>query len=231
MKEYIVFDIENNTKSGLRKAGHFLYDDIVAFALKNQYEIYSDYVYPGKLHKLMIDECVIVGHHLQHDLLFVWPLLQDFFKFGGEIWDTQVVEYLLSGQTKNLRVKEEHHPLALRTMSIMYGCEKREKFMESYWEKGFQTSEIPKELVLKDVENDVLDTEKIYLQQVKICERKGLLPLIKGYMDGLLGLCEIEFNGAFINKDILETNKLKLQVELNEVEKNLLLLINEHWHL
>ncbi len=76
-------------------------------------------------------------------------------------------------------------------------------------------------MVLEDVLNDVLDTERIYLKQVDIAKNKTQqFNLIKGHMDALLATTEMEYNGIKI--DLVEFNKNK-----KELEKNLELVYNE----
>lgn len=264
---YLVLDIENNnSKKFKRNAGNFLFDPIVAIGLKNNKELHSRYLYPNKIESLQIQEDIIVGHNLSHDLLFLWHLddLQNFFKRGGKIWDTSIAEYALT--------KHQHKYPALRDIAVnKYKCKEREKVMEKYWEddikvvderkeifKNFktmdevnqfieineyhigkfngiihkgpiQTSEIPKELVIEDVENDVLDTEKVFLQQYEIAKNLGMLKLLEFRMDGLLACIEMEYNGMCVNLDILETNQKYLQELLDQKYKKLLEIINHHW--
>lgn len=227
---YLVLDIENNnSKKFKRSAGHFLYDEIVAIGLK-----YADYGLneqdTGRANGLLgIYSCnlptntfscvkLLIGHNIKHDLLFLWrdKQLQDWLRNGGKIWDTQLVEYILTSQQSQYA--------ALRDIAITkYMCADREKLMEKYWETGTKTSDIPMEIVLEDVKNDVLDTEQIFLQQYEQVKARGLLPLIESEMDALLGTCEIEFNGMYINKDIMYANWDKLEKEqqslLNEIKQ------------
>lgn len=213
MKAYICLDIENDnnpeTRYG-RKAGNFLFDKIVAVGWKDKHLVQSLYTneVPRQFYK---GYDLIIGHNLIHDLLFLWKdsWLQDWLKAGGRIHDTMYAEYLLSGQ--QLTYKD----LGLRKLAVeKYGCKEREKKMEKYWDEGKLTSEIPKELVLEDVSNDVLDTEQIYLKQIEALEEAGMTNLFEGIMDFELATIEMTYNGMFINKEIFEKNKAALKQEL-----------------
>lgn len=208
---YIVFDIENDsTKRYKRKAGNFLYDQIVAYAWKTRDMGVpnASYIYefghesPG----LFKPEHLIVGHNIKHDLLFVWEHTKVF-----KIWDTALVEYYLT--------EFQHKYPALRDIATnSYKCPIREKLMEKYWVEGKLTSEIPKELVLEDVINDVKDTEQVFLSQYKRCEELGILPLIEILNDNLLALIEIEYNGFKIDKELLVKNATDIEQELTNKE-------------
>lgn len=223
--EYLVLDIENdNSNSYGCDAGCYLIDPIVALGFKNKNELYSTYIYPQKLDRLEIDEDLIVGHNLAHDLLFLWHLddLQNFFKGGGQVWDTQLAEYIISGH--------EIKYASLRDIAVnTYGCPKREKHMEKYWKDGKQTSEIPKDIVKVDVENDVLDTETVYLQQRERAEKLGMLSLIKLQMDARLATIEIKYNGMKIQKETLLENKKKLEKELENFYLELKKISERYW--
>ena len=97
------------------------------------------------------------------------------------------------------------------------------------YNESIDTKDIPKELVLEDVQNDVLDTEKIYLQQYEKAKELGMLPLLKTVMNELLATTEIEYNGMYINKDIMTNNKDNLVYELEWKEKDFDILVRRYW--
>lgn len=225
---YLIADIENNagpeSKALGRKVGHPMFDALVAIGLKNVQELHSTYIYPNKLKEFKIDEDLLVGHNLAHDLQWLWHLddVQDFFKRGGRIWDTSVVEYILTAQ--------EHIYPALRVIAVnKYGCQEREKFMEKYWDEGLQTSQIPEEIVLKDVENDVLDTEQVFLKQYTEISRLGLHNFIELQMDAVLATIECSMNGMKIDLETLQKNKIELQQRLDIKTKELLEIVKKYW--
>lgn len=167
---------------------------------------------------------VIVGHNIKFDLLYLWnnKVLQNWLKAGGKIYDTQLGEYILSGQ--------RHKYPSLREIAVnKYGCKERPKHMEEYWDRGIDTSDIPKELVLEDVENDVLDTEQILLQQIPELKKQGMYQLAIQSMEGLLATTEMEANGLYINREIFQSNKQRLQEEIKEIESDLETLTRRHW--
>lgn len=221
---YLVLDSETGSKKVYGRVGNPFYNPIIALGFCSKGEVYSEYIYPNKLQNLKIDEDVLVGFNIKYDLLYLWQLpdLQDFFKRGGRIWDCQEAEYTLSGQ-------QNKYPSLRDTAVQRYGCKQREKKMEEYWSKGVDTMDIPKELVLEDVENDVLDTEQVYLKQLTRVAEAGMLELIEARMDGLLATCEMEYNGLYVNQDILETNKKLLEQEIERKTKKLIDISQRYW--
>lgn len=225
MNNFLVFDLETNTKEMYgRKASPF-YNDIVAIGLATATEEQSYYIYPHKLTEFKIDEDILVGFNMTFDLLYLWHLddLTNFFKRGGKVWDCQLAEFILSGQ--------QHKYPALRDIAVSkYNCPFRDKVMEPYWAKDIDTKDIPIDLVISDVVNDVKDTRAIYLQQLIKAEKLGMLPLIQERMDGLLACIEMEYNGMYIDQQKLEANQEELLTQVTEVEKDLDKLIRKYWN-
>jgi DNA polymerase I-like protein with 3'-5' exonuclease and polymerase domains len=228
VSNYLALDIENdNSKLYGEKAGNFQIDPIVAVGYKTDTKhfakYYSDPGFDGIPH-LLEETDVMIVHNATHDLLFLWRItrLQAFFERGGRIWDTQLAENILTGQQTKYA--------SLRGLAVdVYGCKEREKLMEPYWDKGLQTSQIPRDIVIEDVMNDVLDTEAIYLQQVVKAEELGMTQLIQDRMDGLLATIEMKYNGFKVDRETLIRNRKELQARLDEKKQALLLLAERHW--
>ncbi len=202
------------------------------------------------LYEYLYTADILVGHNIKYDLLYLWKyeVMQEWLKNGGKIFDTQLAEYVLTGQ--------RHKYPSLRDIAVnKYGCQERPKHMEEYWEdnvkvldwstkkiiktfpKGTEslsfanqfekrsidivrgsidTSEIPKELVLEDVRNDVLDTEKVMFQQVKLLKEAGQYKLTMELMDSILFTTEMEFQGIYINQEVFQENKNRILVKIEE---------------
>lgn len=224
---YLVLDLETGSKEAYKRRGNPWINKIVSIGYANNNKAISEYytdpgfdTIPHYLH----ETTVIVGHNIKYDLLYLWKIekFQDWLKQGGKIWDTQLVEYILTAHQEKF--------VALRDVCVRkYGCKEREKKMEAYWEQGIDTFDIPKELVIEDVTQDVLDTEQIYLQQIIKAEELGMTPLIKLQMDALLSTTEMESNGIPVNKDTLSTNKALLIAERDICDTSLLEMIKPYW--
>lgn len=214
---YIVLDLETTTrKEHGRKANPF-YNKIVGVGYKCSAGEIAHAAIENKPYEGCFNQpkCLI-GFNFKFDMLYLWENkeFQDYLKRGGKVFCCQIAEYTLTGQ--------QHKFPALRDVAVnRYGCKPRKKQMEEYWDKGIDTSEIPKDLVLEDVKQDVLDTEQVYLKQVKQARKQGMLTLINLQMPALLACTEFEFNGMYVNKEIMTKNKKVLQTQLTEVKQTI----------
>lgn len=223
---YLVLDFETGTRKEYKRLGNPWFNEIVAAGLK--YEGKEAFViYKGILdwEVLLKDVTLIIGHNIKYDLLYIWkcPDFQTFLSRGGNIYDTQLGQFILSGQ----RLK---YP-ALRDISTgIYGLPERLKYMESFWENTIDTCDIPEQFVTQDVLSDVLETEHIYLEQVKKAGDFNMLPLIHTHNDAILGTTEAEYNGMYVDPDILYKNGVELLHKKHKVTEELLDMIEPHWH-
>lgn len=230
MTNYVVLDLETSMRQrderGKSGSDPLKGDVILTIGLKyrgggkNPSEHFlqalsQDYMPKGWLQGIDL----IIAHNACFDLKFIWrnDELQDFFKNGGRIWDTQLVEYILSGQ--------RHKYPALRDIATnKYGCAERIKHIE-----GRNTEEVPIELLLEDVRNDVLDTEVIALAQAKQAKKEGMMGLLKTQMDARLCTIEMEINGFQVDKEILQANQKELEEQLNPLLEEIAGLAKKYW--
>lgn len=225
---YVILDLETTVTEYYGRKGNPWFNDIVAIGIKkkdkNVYSYYKEQDWNSVLEEEFKNIDVMVAHNSKFENLHLWKYkaFQNWLLGGGKVWCTQLAEYILEGQQSKYA--------ALRTIAVnKYNCPEREKFMEKFWKKGIDTDKIPQELVQKDVENDVLDTEQVYLKQVQIAEKQAQLYLIETQMDALLATSEMEYNGLFIDKQILIKNKQNLQNELDLAKKDLMKIVNRYW--
>ncbi len=161
---------------------------------------------------------VLVGHNIKFDLLWYWDSerIQDFFRRGGVIWDTQYAEYLLSGQFYNSR-----------DVSLKKSCKRRElgnqklDIVAELWDKGVRTEDIPERTLMEYLKMDVLSTEELYATQVEQAKKQGQLTSIQGRMEGLLGTTEIEYNGLCIDLEIAKKQQAELERDIIQSKQRL----------
>lgn len=213
---YIVIDLETTSKKVYKRTANPFYNTILCSGFKTKDKLW---VLDNDMPNLscLSNYKSIIGHNLKFDLLYLWRNLdlQNYLLKGGKIWDTQLVEYILSGQ-------QYKYP-ALRDIAVKtYGCKERIKHIEQGFEQGLDTSNIDIKLLLEDVKNDVIDTEQVALGQAKLTIKEGLNNLIKGQMDAVLATTEMEYNGMKIDIDLLQKNREVLQNEVVRVKQNIL---------
>jgi DNA polymerase I-like protein with 3'-5' exonuclease and polymerase domains len=157
----------------------------------------------AELRKLRLFETpvVIVGHNVKFDLLYLlrsWDLLiNDMNRHLSNlyVWDTMVVEYLLSGQ--QVRMPSLETTAARRKIKF-----KKDDKIKQYWDEGIDTDKIPEEELLDYLAEDVRVTRNIYVEQVNKAIELGMIPLIKTRMEQWLATVIMEYNGMHVDQEI-----------------------------
>lgn len=229
----LILDLETTNLTKYKRIANPWYNNIVAIGYVKNKLANTFYGIPDDnyLRELLCNTDVLVGHNLKFDLLYLWKQegLQEWLRNGGRIFDTQLAEYYLSSF-------QNKYP-ALRDIAVnKYGCMERPKHIdrllfdipENQRVDYKQVSDIPKELVLEDVKNDVLDTEQVYLGQIAKAEQLGILDVLEFQMNYLLATTEMEFNGFFIDVETLQKNKKELEDRLVPIQKQFDRVVNKY---
>lgn len=165
------------------------------------------------------DAEILVGHNIAFDLQWllhrqpgpVWEFLQR----GGQIFDTALAEFLLSGMT-------EMYP-KLTDTAPRYGGTQKVDAVKLLWEQGVKTSAIPKDVLYDEYligpEGDIENTRKVFWGQVEALQEKGLWENAMGRMGGLLWNVLCMFNGLHVDPDIAAEHMKKLEAEQAELKE------------
>ena len=206
-------DLETSTYN----FGHFAdrRNDVCFIGIgENVYEIaYADNPYGEALKQVQheIDESdLLVLINAKFDLHHLTNLGIEFAH--KRIWDCQLVDFMLSGQT-------ESYP-SMNSMAEKYGLPMKPDIKARYWENGIDTKEIPKDEIvsyLKD--HDLVTTLKIFNIQKELVQNKSkqFQRLVSLHNQDLLVLQEIEYNGLAFDEQsclIAATNLTKTIEEL-----------------
>lgn len=134
----------------------------------------------------------LVGHNIGFDLK--WLLSRGHLKLADvlenvTIWDTQQVEYLLSGQS--------HLFPSLDDCCKDIGLPLKDDKIKEYWKAGVDTFDIPKEELMAYLKQDVMNTYQLWQFQKMVVEGmpKEFQELVKVKMDDLLYTTLMEHNG------------------------------------
>jgi len=137
------------------------------------------------------------------------------------IFDCQLAEYLLTNQ-------REVFP-SLDRCAIKYNLGRKLDVVErEYWSLGIDTPDVPLELLVKYLEQDLELTHGTYQAQQRLVEqrsqahqrlveRRGLEPLVRLHMADLKVLAEMEYNGIRLDWVKMEQAATETQKELNEI--------------
>jgi DNA polymerase I-like protein with 3'-5' exonuclease and polymerase domains len=177
---------------------------------------YTDHPYGETLRNVQkdIDEAdVLVLINAKFDLHW----LRNYgIKFDHKkIWDCQLVDFMLSGQT-------EAYP-SMNSMSEKYGLPQKNDKIKEYWDAGIDTKSIPRQEIEEYLKHDLRTTHSIYNIQNKLVESrtKAFQRLVSLANQDLLVLEDIEYNGFYFNEEKCLTKAQELQETINQLRMEL----------
>ena len=134
---------------------------------------------------------LLVGFNIKFDLHWIKKYGLSFN--NCRIWDCQLVHFILTGQT-------ESYP-SLNDVAAYYNLgTKLDVVASEYWDKGIDTTLIPKDILEEYLIGDLELTHQVYLKQVEELERRqGLKRLVSLHNQDLLVLQEMEYNGLLFD--------------------------------
>ena len=160
-----------------------------------------------------LDNCsVIVGFNLKFDLAWLrrWGYSYD----SCRVWDCQLAEFLLGGQTKT-------YPSLNGTAEQYNLGSKLDIVAEEYWKKGIDTDQIPLDILDEYLIQDLVLTYKVYKIQEQLIRDQGLWNLFSLQCQDLLVLLDMEYNGMLLDVDKSEELAKAEETKIVEYEKEL----------
>lgn len=242
MKGYLTLDIETTTYEHLgRKASPFTDKNwIVALGYAfNDEQPRGEYFganaskSAGSLANLLVwDPQYIVGFNIKFDIQHLirgaedYAAYQDWIARGGQLWDTQLVEYLLDGQ------KQESHMLALDEVAPRYGGNLKVDEVKAMWRAGVQTHDIPQQLLMDYLlgreapdgtweHGDIGNTRLVFLGQVAAAKKRGQVRSIQLNNGALVATIEMERNGLYVNTELGRQQASKLREQSTSLIESL----------
>jgi len=168
---------------------------------------------------MLNNNVVLCGHNISFDLMYL-------YKSDGEeihdlktilqshkIWDTQLAEYILSGQRTKFSSLDE--------LSVKYGLPVKDDGIKKYFQAGLGSDKIPPEELTPYLEQDVINTKAIAHLQYDRAVETGQLTLIETQMEALHATTEMQFNGLHIDKTRLDEYTVEVVDKFVEVKLNL----------
>lgn len=147
---------------------------------------------------------LLVGHNIKFDLLYL--LRQQEFKEKVFprilIWDTALVEYIITGQ--------DHKFPSLDNCAVKYGGTVKPSKIKELWDSGVDTDDIDYDMMVEYLTGDIINTEKVFLAQWDYCVTNGIMPLTWSQMLALKATTMIEHNGMFIDRAELSAQKIAI---------------------
>ena len=158
-------------------------------------------------------DAILVGQNIKFDLLYMLRNKEFRENFSEYIiWDTQLAEYLLSGQVDKM--------MSLDKLAARYGGTVKDSRMKEYWNNGIDTPDIPPELIIPYLEQDLLNTELVFLEQLQQAKALGMIPLITSQMKALKATTVMEFNGMKFDSQRANVLSVVCKQQMNTLEQN-----------
>lgn len=160
---------------------------------------------------------LVVGQNIKFDLLYILrdPRAHDawmqWVHKGGNVFDTQVAEYILQGQ------EQGSHMVSMDDLAVYYGEDTKVDEVKLLWEAGVPTEEIDPDLLTRYLigedlrnpstgevtgrrEGDIGNTRNIFLKQAARLKAAGQSHVAMVNMGSLMCTIEMERNGLYVDK-------------------------------
>ncbi len=174
---------------------------------------------PDRVSNILTDtslkDSLLIGHNIAFDIhycLKAGSLTQA--QLGQiQIWDTQLAEYLLSGQ--------QYIFPSLDECAARRGGGLNDTRVSDMFAAGKGADEVPPAMLEEYLKADVENTNKVFISQFAEAMDKGMLALLWSQMDARLATIEMTYNGMAMDKKFLEEGAKKLEGELKALEHGL----------
>lgn len=171
-------------------------------------------------------EVLYVGHNIGYDILFLcgkWNTGRDswlrWLKHPDAlVWDTQLAEYRLKGQSIS------GPATSLDTICEARGMPTKPGRLKEYWNNGISTEDIPEDEVRPYLTHDVEVTGELFRRQVAEAMERGMLDMLRIEMQSRLATIMMEYNGMAFDADgakaVMDTDitPMRKQAESDAIE-------------
>ena len=155
---------------------------------------------------ILLRASCIIGFNLKFDL--AWLDRELGFK-ASCVWDCQLAEFMFSNQTWK-------YPNLNDTL-LKYGFKPKIDKVKEYWDQGYDTDQIPLDILSEYGIYDVDGTYNVFLKQVELfdTEKTHQLKLFRLHCNDLLVLQEMEMNGILydVNSSVAMSQDLQKQID------------------
>jgi len=173
---------------------------------------------------------IVVGHNIAFDICHILkntamnPYVEELRKGILEnkivVWDTMLVEYILSGQSWR-------YP-SLNKVCKKYKLPVKNDEVKTLWDSGCKTEDIPRDMLLEYLEHDVEVTEQVFKKQLARVNAEGLKSIVFDELRARMATIIAEYNGmAFDETHAFRLHK-KLDGEIEYMESQLIDTVFKH---
>lgn len=165
----------------------------------------------------LVKECESVDFIIAHNAKFElkWLNLCGLDLTKVLVYDTQIGEYVLAGNTSRLT------DLSLGKTAPRYNEGIKDKYIDASMKAGICPSELPKSLVLRRCKKDVRQTEAVFKKQLKKLSGRKLLPVMYTRCIFTPCLADMEYNGLKLDPDRVTHEFNAVQEHLDTVTRDM----------
>jgi DNA polymerase I-like protein with 3'-5' exonuclease and polymerase domains len=165
------------------------------------------------LRPFLMSASLLVGQNIKFDLLYClqWGIISAEELAHRDIWDTQLAEYLLSGQQMRYATLDE--------LSILYGGTLKDSAVTEFFKEGKGADHVPEGMLQEYLTHDVQNTNDVYEGQIKKASEFGMMTLLTTQMSALKATILMEFNGMRVDSTYIAASIVKLSEEIKSKEE------------
>jgi DNA polymerase I-like protein with 3'-5' exonuclease and polymerase domains len=212
-----VFDVETTTKhkgNPYCPSNHLVSFSVLTEQGNPTFYYGNDPSFCTRLREILARATLLIGVNLKFDIAWA-KRYKAVIPKGFSIWDCQLAEFILSGQTNSFA--------SMESLCKLYNIPGKEDAVAQYWAQGIDTPDIPVEVLKEYGNGDVERTWQIYQAQLndpRMTPALNRLILLDGL--DLLVLQKMEENGLKYDSDTSRNEAERLRNELNECDAFLL---------
>lgn len=154
----------------------------------------------------------VIGHNFKFDYKWLTHIGLDLSKVL--LYDTLVAEYVI-------RHQPDLSQLSLNDLCTHYNVQTKLDKVKLYWDSGYETDEIPANVLCPYGEQDCRSTMAVFEKQIPIIRQRGIESLISVEMEVFRYFGEAELAGMLVDTDALEMYKKDCEEEVAEADKRL----------
>lgn len=188
---------------------------------------------PPAYRKMLDKTDVLILHNAPFDLSYIWhnEAFQDFLIRGGQVWDTQIAEYILSGQ--------RHSFASLGELQEIYlGQKSKDSRIGLLYKKGVGADKIlaakdrcPRLFKIYDAYSkaDGVTTFQIFAKQYQVAKERNMVDVIKLYNMYMLTLTNVMNTGITVDLEKCEKTLREFKLKSLAYLEAATVIVNPMW--
>lgn len=194
------------------------FNDIMKTYIFNHKDVMIPQVNLKEIQEYFDNADIIIAHNLKFDLHWLHHI--GINTESNRYYCTMVAEYLISGQTFS---KE----LSLASLSNHYRIPSKLDVVSDWWDSGYETDEIPLDILIPYGEQDVLNCEAIFRKQTNLIHIQKQDKIVKLRCESLRVTQQIEANGMKLNTDMCTELSEEYSTNIDSLTDSIIFAIKE----